>query len=614
MIIRLKRRIIWDCCTDLLNPPLAPSSILIIPKHLSEQEKERLRNEHKAQEAEREREKRLREPELLNILEGCIKRIKDTRPNYKQRDILYSRINGTSKLTGAPFVCNKCGNKDNKQLILDEKTGDTICNGSDGIGCGNIINDHEVDHGANKRHFADDTEDNRYFGSKPDLLMPDAYNMRTSISTHSNSGGGHDSNFKKLAYTLEKVEKNLSNINTDDRRTREGYKTENKIQAWSIMQNLTDVLSLHQQVFQKAKEEFAYYRDCKEQINQLNGIVAACIVLAYEELSEKFDLEKEKKSYKYSIPTISTIIEPNDHSIMINHLKPMDSWDFEEIKSWIENVMKQNEILDKEFQEIDPTNYSNGDKGIVISNLLDYIKLTYDNQIKAQNEQKIKTNSSSNGSNQRPEKIIGRGLSKNNLLNKTDIIVPGFGSTTVKGRERIMGVVKPKPTNIDNSTIIEKKTLLTPGQIFTSMQYKKVLTDSIHNLSTSIENISKICSGLHSQRVRRLQYDNMIKDQLQRKKNVETGKLKKITTNSNHSLDLEAPTINDTADKLEDTSFELDSLISSNTAISDSTTEKLLGKRKDIKPQPIKEEIIIKTEDQNLNIGIKIKKPKIVID
>jgi hypothetical protein len=68
-------------------------------------------------------------------------------------------VNGTSKLTGAPFVCNKCGNKDNKQLILDEKTGDTICNGSDGIGCGNIINDHEVDHGANKRHFADDTED-----------------------------------------------------------------------------------------------------------------------------------------------------------------------------------------------------------------------------------------------------------------------------------------------------------------------------------------------------------------------------------------------------------------------------------------------------------------------
>jgi len=519
-------------------------------------------------------------------------------------------VNGTSKLTGAPFVCNKCGNKDGKKLVLDEKTGDTICTGPDGIGCGNIINDHEVDHGTNKRNFADDTEDNRYFGPKPDALMPDAYNMRTHISTKSNTGIGQDSNFRKLAYTQETVEKNLSNIGTDDRRTREGYKTQMKIDAWSIMQNLTEVLSLHQQVLQRAKEEFANYRDCKEQLNQFNGIVAACIVLAYEELSEKFDLEKEKKSYKYSIPTASSIIEPNDHSIMINHLKHMDNWNYEEIKLWIDNVMKQNELLDNEFQDTDPADYSNGDKEIVINNLLAYIKLTYDTQIKAQNEQKIKTN---NGSNQGSEKIVGRGLNKN-LMNKTDIVVPGFGSTTVKGRERLLGVVKPKPTNVDNSTIIDKKALLTPGHIFSTMQYKKVVTESITNSSTSIDNISKICSGLHSQRVRRLQYDNMVKDQEQRKKNAGANKFKKLTTNINPAIDLETPIINDTTDKLEDTSFELDSLISSNTAISDSTTEKLLGKRKNIKPLPIKQEIILKTEDQNLNISTKIKKPKIVID
>jgi hypothetical protein len=106
----------------------------------------------------------------------------------------------------------------------------------------------------------------------------------------------------------------------------------------------------------------------------------------------------------------------------------------------------------------------------------------------------------------------------------------------------------------------------------------------------------------------------MVKDQEQRKKNAEANKLKKLTTNINPAIDLETPIINDTTDKLEDTSFELDSLISSNTAISDSTTEKLLGKRKNIKPLPIKQEIILKTEDQNLNISTKIKKPKIVID
>ena len=593
----MKRRIIWDCCTDLLNPPLTISPILIIPQHLSEEEKEHLRNDHKAKEMEREREKRLREPELMNILEACIDRIKTARPLYKQRDVLYNMVNGTSKLTGAPFVCNKCGNRDNKQLILDEKSGDTICNGTDSIGCGNIINDHEVDHGTSKRNFADDTEDNRYFGPKPDPLMPDAWNMSTSMCTKS-ANGAQDKNFRKLAYIQDHVEKNLSNIGTDDRRTREGYKTQMKREAWSIMENLTEVLSLHQQVFQKAKEEFAYFRDCKEQVNQFNGIVAACLVLAYEELSEKFDLDKEKKLYKYSIPTSASVIEPTDHAIMINYLKPMDTWTIDEIRDWISNVMIQNELLDTEFDEDGAADYSDDNKSIVLEALLDYIKSTYDTQKKAQSEQKAK--------------VPSLGLNRNIKLN-TNIVIPGFGSTTVKGREKIMGVVKPKSTNTDNSTVLDKKTSLSHGQIFATMVYKKVVTENITNRLVSIENIGKICSSLHSQRIRRVQYDMIKKDQEQRKKNTEIAKSKKQSfVAMDPAMDLDKPMNDYSITKVDDSTLELDNLIASNASISDSTVDKLLGKRKEMRPVAIKEEVpSIKIEDANQK---KIKKPKIVID
>ena len=588
-----------------MNPPLTISPILIIPKHLPDDEKERLRNDHKEKEAEREREKRLREPELLNILEACIERIKAARPSYKQRDILYSLVNGTSKLTGAPFVCKKCGNRDNKQLILDEKTGDTICNGNDGIGCGNIINDHEVDHGTSKRNFADDTEDNRYFGPKPDPLMPDAWNMSTSMCTKSASGA-QDKNFRKLAYTQDHVEKNLSNIGTDDRRTREGYKTQMKREAWSIMENLTEVLSLHQQVFQKAKEEFAYFRDCKEQVNQFNGMVAACLVLAYEELSEKFDLEKEKKQYKYSIPTSSSVIEPNDHAIMINYLKPMDTWNIDEVRNWIENVMNQNELLDTEFDGADAANYSAENKSIVMEALLTYIKSTFETQTKALSEQKTKVN---NGS-QKP--LFGSSLSKNIKNNKTDLVIPGFGSTTVKGREKIMGVIKPKSTNTDTSTIFDKKTSVSHGEIFTKMVYKQAVIEYITDTSISKENIVKICTSLNSQRIRRVQYDMIKKDQEHRRKTIETAKMKKQTfVSMDPAMDLDKPMNDNITGKIDDSNLELESLISSNVTLSDSAVEKLLGKRKDIRPITVKEEIpTIKIEDTSLK---KAKKPKIVI-
>jgi hypothetical protein len=67
-----------------------------------------------------------------------------------------------------------------------------------------------------------------------------------------------------------------------------------------------------------------------------------------------------------------------------------------------------------------------------------------------------------------------------------------------------------------------------------------------------------------------------------------------------------------TITNVDESTLELDNLIASNASISDSTVDKLLGKRKEMRPVSIKEEIpSIKIEDTNQK---KVKKPKIVID
>ncbi len=43
--------------------------------------------------------------------------------------------------------------KDPENTILDTKSGDRICLGKDGQGCGQVLQDHQVNLGAAKRNF-----------------------------------------------------------------------------------------------------------------------------------------------------------------------------------------------------------------------------------------------------------------------------------------------------------------------------------------------------------------------------------------------------------------------------------------------------------------------------
>jgi hypothetical protein len=78
----------------------------------------------------------------------------------------------------------------------------------------------------------------------------------------------------------------LSNIGNDDKRTRQGFKTQQKQKAFVLMKEMAANLNVHPLVIEKAKEEFTRYREVREALHHFEGSVVACLVIAFEELME----------------------------------------------------------------------------------------------------------------------------------------------------------------------------------------------------------------------------------------------------------------------------------------------------------------------------------------
>jgi hypothetical protein len=60
----------------------------------------------------------------------------------------------TIDMTASTYFCSACGNKNQENFINDGSSGDTICNGKDNFGCGNVVQNHAVDLGQQFRVFA----------------------------------------------------------------------------------------------------------------------------------------------------------------------------------------------------------------------------------------------------------------------------------------------------------------------------------------------------------------------------------------------------------------------------------------------------------------------------
>eukprot|EP01038_Epipyxis_sp_PR26KG_P009072 gene9072-12234_t len=278
-IYELKLKVGWLCSSSILSVPLNEEvPLLKINKNDPEATKQFKISENNRIKEQREIEQKKREPELIAELDKIIIKIKSVNENHS-----LDHSSGMSSISIPKMLCVLCGNKDLNNVVTDPLTGDSICTGMDGLGCGQVMLDHTVHEGAEKRNF--EGEENRnHFGPAPDRLMPDVVNLETRLDTYSN--GKQKSSWKRMSHTQQQLEINLSNLSTDHRHTREGYKTKQKREAFRLMAEIAANFNIHESVVAKAKEEFAKYRDFREAVQQYEGVVASCLVIAYEQLAE----------------------------------------------------------------------------------------------------------------------------------------------------------------------------------------------------------------------------------------------------------------------------------------------------------------------------------------
>src|SRR5690606_31320961 len=81
-------------------------------------------------------------------------------------------------------------------------------------------------------------------------------------------------------------------INSDERRTREGYKSNHKREAFNLMEHLAACLYIPTACVEQAKLIFAVYRDVREAVQDFKAVVGACLALAYKELAKTTNLDE----------------------------------------------------------------------------------------------------------------------------------------------------------------------------------------------------------------------------------------------------------------------------------------------------------------------------------
>jgi len=172
-------------------------------------------------------------------------------------------------------MCPHCGNKDQRGFFIDTSQGDVICRR-----CASVVQQHRVHDGEMYRKFEGE-EDRSHHGRAPNRLFSGAFNLRTETGAAGSADG------RDLRNTQERLELNLSNMGSDERKTRVGYKEQQKRQAFEHIDQVGSALSIGSQVRDRAKTLFAFYRDSKEQLHGLARVVACCLIGSYRDLRLK---------------------------------------------------------------------------------------------------------------------------------------------------------------------------------------------------------------------------------------------------------------------------------------------------------------------------------------
>ena len=98
---------------------------------------------------------------MLKRFNECIERVRKSRGEKMIEDnsanvVIY---NVETKID---MQCSLCQNKDSNFFYTDYKSGDTICTGPNGTGCGNVLQDHIVNRGREHVTHEEETDKNHH--------------------------------------------------------------------------------------------------------------------------------------------------------------------------------------------------------------------------------------------------------------------------------------------------------------------------------------------------------------------------------------------------------------------------------------------------------------------
>mmetsp|Transcript_26335 Transcript_26335/g.42659 ORF Transcript_26335/g.42659 Transcript_26335/m.42659 type:complete len:314 (-) Transcript_26335:31-972(-) len=189
-----------------------------------------------------------------------------------------------AKLMTTKYKCTFCKNNDQGWFEEDPKHGQVTCKG-----CGTVIEDRKIHDGEWKRQFSGEENPSQH-GPAPDPRFSSGHNLRTNITSGSGRGAGQNVTKKELVdlkMIQNTVEMNLSNMKfgNDVRKTRIGYKDQQKKEVFLILDEIGNSLQLHDAVITNAQGYFADFRDAHEQIQQRDLVTAACLILSLRTLS-----------------------------------------------------------------------------------------------------------------------------------------------------------------------------------------------------------------------------------------------------------------------------------------------------------------------------------------
>ena len=149
-----------------------------------------------------------------------------------------------------PIVCPLCHNTDEGRMIRDVSQGILICTGSDGLGCGAIIQENRLEEGSG--YTVNDTEDQ--------------YSPQATFTSYT-TGSRSNQRLNNI------VERNLSRYLKDDMTTGDQYKDKQRDEAYRILDIVWMTCQVDREIVRSVKSMFHELRSRMVRVHKLNMLL-----------------------------------------------------------------------------------------------------------------------------------------------------------------------------------------------------------------------------------------------------------------------------------------------------------------------------------------------------